>query len=432
MQQIQQTDPLYIQAASQVAALNGHTHNGSDSLQLEPKWFHGWPITTVAPTAGLEEGSIILYNSGTHKLYSMIGQIWRTLSFDSSFTVAPWGSGVDGAIIFDGSTTILGLVPSSSIYTMTRDIFATTLVVNSGVTVKENGFKLYASTSSVVSGTISVAGGNGGTGSAGQSLTSPGSGTGGGGGTAGVGIPLGTLKQPGNGNAGNAGCNGDVLAINTKNGTAGGAEINDILSTNSAAGGDSGKGNINAGTGSTDNHSTGGALGTATRTTSPHSSFTVLSMVNELGGIGCNPTPGSGAGGGSGAGTQAAADTWGGGGGGGGSGAPGGILWIASPSITVSATGLLTANGGNGGAGGAGGTCSGATGTGGNYGGGGGGGGGGGNGGLILLATPSYTNNGSVTVTGGTGGSGGSGNTGGTNGNAGGNGSSGLVQQISP
>ena len=38
-----------------------------------------------------------------------------------------FGDGSDGALVFDGSTTILGMVPSANVYTLTRNIFATNL-----------------------------------------------------------------------------------------------------------------------------------------------------------------------------------------------------------------------------------------------------------------------------------------------------------------
>lgn len=46
-----------------------------------------------------------------------------------------FGDGSDGAIIFDGTTTVLGLVPASGVYTMNRDIFATNLSVSGSTTI---------------------------------------------------------------------------------------------------------------------------------------------------------------------------------------------------------------------------------------------------------------------------------------------------------
>ena len=54
-----------------------------------------------------------------------------------------FGNGSDGALVFDGSTTILGIVPSSGIYTLARDVFATDLTVGAGAKIQTNGFHIY-------------------------------------------------------------------------------------------------------------------------------------------------------------------------------------------------------------------------------------------------------------------------------------------------
>jgi len=63
----------------------------------------------------------------------------------SYFGAGVYGNGADGAVTFDGSTTILGLAPSSSVYTLTRDLFLTDCTINSGVSIKTNGFRLFCS-----------------------------------------------------------------------------------------------------------------------------------------------------------------------------------------------------------------------------------------------------------------------------------------------
>ena len=42
------------------------------------------------------------------------------------------GTGVDGALVYDGTTTILGMAPTTLAYTLTRDISATNITVNAG------------------------------------------------------------------------------------------------------------------------------------------------------------------------------------------------------------------------------------------------------------------------------------------------------------
>lgn len=81
------------------------------------------------------------------------------------FALGFFGTGVDGALTFDGTTTLnvagsQTLVPAANVYTLARDIFATTVVINNGVTVKNNGFRIYASVSFTNNGTLSNNGGN--------------------------------------------------------------------------------------------------------------------------------------------------------------------------------------------------------------------------------------------------------------------------------
>lgn len=66
-----------------------------------------------------------------------------------------FGTGADGAVAFDGSTTILGLVPAGNIYTMTRDIHCTNITINNGVTIKPAGYRIYATGTLTNNGTIS-------------------------------------------------------------------------------------------------------------------------------------------------------------------------------------------------------------------------------------------------------------------------------------
>jgi hypothetical protein len=68
--------------------------------------------------------------------------------------------GVDGALVFDGSTTILGMAPSSSIYTLSRDIMPTSITVNNGVTIKMANYAVFANGTCTNNGTISNDGSN--------------------------------------------------------------------------------------------------------------------------------------------------------------------------------------------------------------------------------------------------------------------------------
>src|SRR5207249_2424629 len=73
-----------------------------------------------------------------------------------------FGDGSDGAVTFDGSSTVLGLVPSSSTYTLNRSIFCSAITINSGVTIKTAGYKIFCTATLLVNSTgiITNAGAN--------------------------------------------------------------------------------------------------------------------------------------------------------------------------------------------------------------------------------------------------------------------------------
>jgi hypothetical protein len=54
-----------------------------------------------------------------------------------------YGTGVDGSAVLDGSTTILGMEPSSSKYTMTSDLYFYNLTINTGVHLQPNGYRIF-------------------------------------------------------------------------------------------------------------------------------------------------------------------------------------------------------------------------------------------------------------------------------------------------
>ena len=54
-----------------------------------------------------------------------------------------YGTGMDGSVTLDGTTTILSMAPSSSVYTMTRDIYCYNLTINANVTLKTAGYRLF-------------------------------------------------------------------------------------------------------------------------------------------------------------------------------------------------------------------------------------------------------------------------------------------------
>jgi len=71
------------------------------------------------------------------------------------------GDGSDGALVFDGSSVVLGITPSANAYTLTRDVFATSLTVNNGVTVNTGGAAIFCTGTFTNNGTVQNNGGNG-------------------------------------------------------------------------------------------------------------------------------------------------------------------------------------------------------------------------------------------------------------------------------
>lgn len=61
---------------------------------------------------------------------------------DTFFSMA-YGDGFDSAVDFDGVSTVLTLVPSGGVYTLTRDIFPSSMIIRSGAEVRCQGFVPY-------------------------------------------------------------------------------------------------------------------------------------------------------------------------------------------------------------------------------------------------------------------------------------------------
>lgn len=299
-------------------------------------------------------------------------------------TGAYFGGGIDGDLTFDGVSTVLGLVPSSGVYTLDRDIFAATLTVDGGVTVFTNNFRVWAETEAIVNGTISCSGANGGnaSGTSGGTVVatstqvfSPG-GKGGNGGNGGSGAP---------GGAGGSSLPPYGFVAGTISGTSG-----------NGASGSTGQGGAGGGNGAS-NGGNGGTMNTPAVTVAPF--MNVLScLITGRDNGNQRISPGTGGGGGRGG------QSPGGGGGAGGNG--GGICVLIARK--VSGSGAVRADGGNGGNGAA--TTNG------------GGGGAGGGGGVAGIVVGSGTVSLSVSADGGQGGLGATGSINGGNGGDGGDG----------
>ncbi len=311
-----------------------------------------------------------------------------------------FGDGSDGNVILNGTTTYTDFSSlAGSTYTLTRDLFAENLTVNTGIILKTNGFRWFCSKDFTNKGTTHANGGNGGNGGNGTAGGSGGN-TGGAAGTAGSAAhSSGSLPATNPGIVGGAG--GDVNGAGSpnagSNGSAG-ADVTKSLGSAGSGGGAGGSGGESGGAGGS-----GGNGGSKSGTVfniprSPQSAYFLVdtqpsSTLAVLMGS-CGSGSGAG-GGGAGGGSEGLVDPPSGAGGGG-SGAPGGMM--VGFAYRIINDGTISANGGNGGAGGTGGTAS----SGNCSGGGGGGGGAGGPGGVIILVYGIKTGSGDITVTGGT------------------------------
>lgn len=335
----------------------------------------GWAMGTPLENGLLADGYRFRLDGSEIKgdTYDSTGTVTGTGTLwpPSASQLSPcfYGDGSDGTATADGAGAVTGMTgPSANVYTVSRDVFFENLTINSGVTVKTNGYVVHVQDTFTVDagGVLDSSGTNGGNASAVA------------GGTAGSGPATGTLNFGQNGGAGGA---------PTVNGTAG-------VSTTDSLGGSAGAG----GAGFT---GTAGAAGTATAPVA--SKGTLRSMpaaaVGQLMGIGGSGTSYAQGGAGGGGGGGGSGGTGGGGGGGGGGGP---VIVLAK---TLDNQGTIRSNGGNGGNGA--GALQG------------GGGGGGGGGGFVVTAYGPGSTAGTIQVNGGTGGTAGGGGTVGANGSTG-------------
>lgn len=333
-------------------------------------------ITVVTNTPGILSGN----GTPSSKLSALLTTDGVTLSGTgaagspityllTSTEAGHFADGSHGALDFDGSATVAGYAPSSSVYTINGgDLYPTTMIVRTGVTVRTVGVRVIARNSIELAGTgkISSSGNNA---------------VGATGGAACAGFTITGGKAGPNGGTG-VGTAGTAGSVNTPRGWS--------VATGGSNAGSGGSG-VSAG-------GSGGAAG-AVVSTAAGDLYNLKSAIEQRfpstdtflcnGSDGCAPSGGAGGGNGTNA------------GGGGGGGACNAV--VGAPVFT--GTGTIEANGGAGGNG-----VNGATGT---------GGGGGGKGGIAVVFYSRGTAP-TVTVTGGAKGLHGSG--GGNDGNNGGDG----------
>lgn len=95
----------------------------------------------------------------TGQIYTASSKSWQ---WDGSkwlgyFNETPshlYGNGSDGDATLDGSSTVIGMAPSASVYSMNRDMYFNDLTINSSVRLAPNGYRIF------VKGTLKFAGSN--------------------------------------------------------------------------------------------------------------------------------------------------------------------------------------------------------------------------------------------------------------------------------
>ena len=91
-------------------------------------------------------GKFIFTNGGGLSVASGTSTTSKANSNLSAFLDAPdpvYGSAGDGSQTLDGSTTVLGMAPSSSVYTATRDLYFYNLILSDSVRLNPAGYRIF-------------------------------------------------------------------------------------------------------------------------------------------------------------------------------------------------------------------------------------------------------------------------------------------------
>ena len=81
-----------------------------------------------------------IYTIGS-KSWQWDGVVWN--SYYNEGVDAIYGTGADGDAVLDGTTTVLSMAPSSSVYSMTRDLYLNDLTINASVRLAPNGYRIF-------------------------------------------------------------------------------------------------------------------------------------------------------------------------------------------------------------------------------------------------------------------------------------------------
>ena len=110
------------------------------------------PVVAGSTVSPITDGAVLFCDSENNNAFTVkaAGSTGTALAFGL------YGDGSDGACAFDGSTVVLGITPSTNVYTLTRDIYASSITVSTGVTVKTAGFRVFCTGLTSVLGTGSI------------------------------------------------------------------------------------------------------------------------------------------------------------------------------------------------------------------------------------------------------------------------------------
>src|ERR1035437_7110782 len=389
-------------------------------------------ITAGSITINAGVAAIDSSGNSTFKSIQVGGSTRQYTPTDSG--IFSYGDGSDGAAAFNGGA-VTGASLAGSTYSLTRDVYYSTMVVSDTYDVITAGWRIFCQTSCTIgggaSGKIHWDGNAGGVGASNTTQTNGTMGGGAGGGGFATGYLSGTVLS---GTGGQDNATGGTPAPPTVGGD-GTATTNSIGSNGVGAAGSGGTGrdSIGGSHGGAGRGAGGKATASNVKLIANWHLATLLDISSSGSTVKFTDSAGAAGGGAGGNGQPGNGSANSSGGGSGGGGGMGGIIAIYAKAITINAGGQITSKGGIGGNGGSGAQNSD------NLGGGSGGGGGGtgGNGGIIILVYNTQTgfNAGTnILVTAGGAGTGGAGGTDGHGsgrpGTAGGNGSVGSAGTI--
>jgi len=81
-----------------------------------------------------------IYTVGS-KSWQWDGSVWNAYYNEGVDSV--YGTGADGDAVLDGTTTVLGMVPFSSTYAMTQDMYFNDLTLGNSVRLSPNGYRIF-------------------------------------------------------------------------------------------------------------------------------------------------------------------------------------------------------------------------------------------------------------------------------------------------